>query len=72
MINSKIEPESIFSLTTVQYKDVLRKTKNLNVWKASQQSNIPTKKLIENSEYFSLYFHENINYCLEHPYFYMI
>ena len=24
MINSKIEPESIFSLTTVQYKDVLR------------------------------------------------
>ena len=38
MINSKIEPESIFSFTTVQYDDVLRKTKNLNVLKASQQS----------------------------------
>ena len=31
MIDSKIEPESIFSFTTVQYEDILRKTKNLNV-----------------------------------------
>ena len=65
MINSKIEPESIFSFTTVQYEDVLRKTKNLKVSKASQQSDIPTKILIKNSKYFSLYFHKNINYCLE-------
>ena len=36
MINSKIEPESIFSFTTVQYDDVLRKPKNLNFLKASQ------------------------------------
>ena len=43
MINSKIEPESIFSFKTVQYEDVLRKTKNLKVSKASQQSDIPTK-----------------------------
>ena len=50
MINSKIEPESIFSFTTVQYEGILRKTKNLNVSKASQQSEIPTKILIENSE----------------------
>ena len=69
MINSKIEPESIFSFTTVQYEDVLRKTKNLNVSKASQQSDIPTKILIKNSEYFSLYFHKNINYCLEQSIF---
>ena len=41
MINSKIEPESIFSFKTVQYEDILRKTKNLNVSKASQQSDIP-------------------------------
>ena len=33
--------------------------------KASQQSDIPTKILIENSEYFSPYCHKNINYCLE-------
>ena len=42
MIKSKIKPECIFSFTTVQYEDVLRKTKNLNVLKAPQQSNIPT------------------------------
>ena len=41
MINSKVLPESIFSFRTVQYDDVLRKTKNLNVSKALQQSNIP-------------------------------
>ena len=48
MINSKSEPESIL----LQYDDVLRKTKNFNVRKASQQSDIPTKILIENSEKF--------------------
>ena len=31
MINTKIEPESIFSFTTVQYEDIFRKAKNLNV-----------------------------------------
>ena len=63
MINSKIESESIF------YEDALRKTKNLNVSKASQQNDIPTKILIQNSEYFLLHFHENINYCLEQSLF---
>ena len=58
MINSKFEPESKFSFTTVQYEDVLRKTTNLNVSKASQQSDIPIKVLIDNGEYFSLYFHK--------------
>ena len=65
MINSKIEQEIIFSFTTVQYDDVLKNSKNLNVSKASQQIDIPTRILLENSEYFSLYFHKNINYCLE-------
>ena len=51
MINSKIEPERIFSFTAVQYEDILRKTKNLNVSKASQHNDIPTKILIENNEY---------------------
>ena len=53
----------------MQYDDVLRKTKNLNVSKVSQESDIPTKILIENSEYFSLSFHKNVNYCLEQSIF---
>ena len=72
MINSKTEPESIFSFTTEQYEDILRKTKNLNVLKASQQSDILTKTLIENTKYFPLYFHKNINYSWSNPYFHMI
>ena len=64
IIKSKIEPESIFSFTAVQHKDIQRKTKKLNVLKASQQSDIPTKILMESSKYFSCYFHKNINYCL--------
>ena len=54
---------------TVQHEDILRKTKNLHVSKTSQQSNIPTKILIENCKYFSCYFHKNINYCLEQSLF---
>ena len=53
----------------MQYEDVLRKIKSLNAPKGSQQSDIPTKILIENCEYFACYFHENINYCLDKYYF---
>ena len=35
---SKIEPERVFSLILVEYKDILRKIKNLNVSKASQKA----------------------------------
>ena len=40
---SKIEPERVFSFIPVEYKDILRNTKNLNVSKASQQSDIPLR-----------------------------
>ena len=63
MIKSKIDPLRKFSFTSVQYEDILRKIKSLNVLKASQQSDLPTKILIENCEYFACYFHGNIN-CL--------
>ena len=69
MINSKIEPDNIYFFATVQYEDFLRKTKNLNVLKASQQRDFLTKILMENSEYFWLCFHENINYCLKQSLF---
>ena len=49
-------------------KIFLKKTKNLNVSNASQESDIPTKILIENIEYFS-FVHKNINYCLEQSLF---
>ena len=50
-------------------KIFVEKTTNLNFSKASRQSDIPTKILIERSEYFWLYFHKNINDCLEQSLF---
>ena len=38
MIKGKIEPKNIYSFTLVQYKDILRKNKNLNVSKALKQN----------------------------------
>ena len=69
MIKNKIDKQFKFSFTTVQYEDVLKKfkdleLKSLKITKASQQSDIPTKILIENCNYFASYFHENINHCL--------
>ena len=55
----------MFCFTPVQYEDIPRKTKNLNVSEVSQQSNILTKELLQDSKYFFCYFLENINYCLE-------
>ena len=72
MIKSKIDKQFKFSFTPVQYEDILRKIKSLKVSKASQQSDIPTRILIDNSEYFASYFHENINYCLENPYYFLM
>ena len=40
------------------------KVKTLDATKASQQSDIPTKILKENSDYFAEYFYENINQCM--------
>ena len=63
MIKSKIDKQLKFSFTPV-HEDILRKIKSLKVSKASQQSDIPTRILIDNSKYFASYFHENLNYCL--------
>ena len=52
----------------MQYDDVLRKIRNLDPSKSSQQTDIPTKILKYNSEYFAGYFHENINFCFENSY----
>ena len=42
----------------------MKKVKTLDIAKASQQSDIPTKFLKQNSNYFVEYFYENISQCL--------
>ena len=56
----------------MQYEDVLRKIKSLNVLKTLQQRNTPTKILIENCEYFECYFPENIKYCFDKSLFFSL
>ena len=61
--NKKINDQS-FSFGPVTSDNVLRKVKTLDTAKASQQSDIPTKILKQNSDYFAEYFYGNINQCI--------
>ena len=64
MIKNKTENDQSFSFGSVTYDDVLKKVKTLDTVKASQQSDIPTKILKQNSDYFAVYFYKNINQCI--------
>ena len=61
MIKNKKKNDQSFSFVPVTYDDVLKKVNTLDTAKASQQSDIPTKILKQNSDYFAEYFYENIN-----------
>ena len=64
MIKNKGKADQCFSFGPVTYDDILKKTNNLDTAKASQQSDIPTKILKQNSDYFAGYFCGNINQCI--------
>ena len=64
MIKNKKKNDQSFSFGPVTYDDVLKKVNTLDTAKASQQSDIPTKILKQNSDYFAEYFYENINQCI--------
>ena len=64
MIKNKKENDQSFSFGPVTYDDVLKKVKTLDTAKASQQSDIPTEILKQNSDYFAECFYENVNQCV--------
>ena len=51
-------------MSPLTYDDVLKKVNTLHTAKATQQSDIPTKTLKQNSDYFAEYFYENMNQCI--------
>ena len=51
-------------MAPLTYDDVLKKVNTLDTAKASQQYDIPTKILKQNSDYFAEYFYQNINQCM--------
>ena len=64
MIKNKKKNNQSFSFGPVTYDDVLKIVNTLVTAKASQQSDIPTKILKQNSNYFAEYFYANINQCI--------
>ena len=64
MIKNKKKNDQSFSFGPVTYDDVLKKVNTLDTAKVSQQSDIRTKILKQNSDYFAEYFYENINQCI--------
>lgn len=69
MIENKKKNDQSFSFGLVTYDNVLKKLKPLDTAKASQQYNIPTRILKQNSDYFAEYFYKNINQCISKPIF---
>ena len=64
LIKNKKKIIKSFSFGPVTYDDVLKKVNTLDTAKVSQQSDIPTKILKQNSDYFAEYFNKNINQCI--------
>ena len=64
MIKSKRKTDQCFSFGPVTYDDILKKTNNLDTAKVSQQSDIRTKILKQNSDYFAGYFCGKFNQCI--------
>ena len=64
MIKNKKNNNQIFSFGPITYDDILKIVNNLDTAKGSQQSDIPTKILKQNSDYFAEYSYENMNQCI--------
>ena len=59
VIKSRKKEEQTFTFNYVSYEEVLNKIRKLQITKATQQNDIPTKILKGNSEVFARYFHKN-------------
>ena len=66
VIKGKNNPCRNISFSSVNYDDILKKTKNLDTAQASQESDILTNILKANYEFFAQCFCENINYFICH------
>ena len=64
MIKNTKKNDQSFSFGPIIYDDVLKIVNTLDTAKTSQQFDIATKILKQNSDYFAEYFYENINQCI--------
>ena len=69
VIKSRKKDEQAFAFSYVSYEEVLNEIRKLQTTKTTQQNDIPTKILKENTEVLARYFHKNINFCIENSIF---
>ena len=69
VIKSRKKEEETFTFSYVSYEEVLNEIRKLQTTKTTQQNDILTKILKENSEAFARYFHKNINFYIENSIF---
>ena len=56
--------KSHFSFKNVQKEEILKELNNLNINKATQNTDIPTKIIKENSDIFGGFIFSNLNCCI--------
>ena len=61
---SSVENEAGFSFTCVTVDDISKEIQRLDIKKATQESDIPTKVIKQFSNLFIHFLHKNINSCL--------
>ena len=69
VIKSRKKEEQTFTFSYVSYEEVLNKIRNLQNKKTTQQNDIPTKILKENSEVLAGYLKKTTNFCIENSIF---
>ena len=69
VIKSRKKEEQTFTFDSVSYEEVISEIRKLQAGKTIKQNDIPTKILKENSDVFAIYFHKNINFCIENSIF---
>ena len=68
-IKENFNSSTPFNLLFVDKEDILKETKNLKANQATQNTDIPTKLIKENSDIFADFIFENLNDCISHSVF---
>ena len=64
-IKRRIKSDPVFTFNYITKEDVIKEIKNLNASKASQEDDIPTKIIKENSDIFSNFIYQGFNNMID-------
>ena len=64
-IKRRIKSGPVFTFNHIMEEEVLKEIKNLDAWKASQEDDLPTKIIKENSDIFSSFIYQSFNNMID-------